>query len=253
MLTQEVKNLYVVRAVQHQLNDEIVQGQYWDGKKGCCVGCLAHTNDSPHKALAQATGVPEWLYQVADVIHEGLPPSKMKQWPRLFISAMPVGLTTEKFNTAVKAHFSIMLLNKVLDTFDHARFPDVHAVVERVIALWQRDDIMSGDWKREATEAAATAQAVESEWSVWAARAVALGVALEARAIRAATWAARAALRAAQDEERYPEFALRAVVWAARAATEAGGGTADLAEATWIATYEYIADQLLAIMQEVTQ
>lgn len=51
-----VKKKYVARAKAHQKADEFVQGSYWDGKKGCCVGCLAHCDENAHTAKSNAKG-----------------------------------------------------------------------------------------------------------------------------------------------------------------------------------------------------
>ncbi len=82
---------YVNRAEQHRLADEIIQGEYWDGKRGCAVGCLAHENEYPHKILANATNIPMQIFYLADRIHENLPGAIAPDWPVAFITSIPLG------------------------------------------------------------------------------------------------------------------------------------------------------------------
>ena len=51
--------------------DRLIQGDYWNGKRGCFVGCLRkdsdHTNGGPLNA-------PEWFWRLMDRCHEGFYP-----------------------------------------------------------------------------------------------------------------------------------------------------------------------------------
>ena len=161
---KQTKEKYINRAIQHREADEIVQGLYWEGGKGCCVGCLAHTNDNAHEALEEQTGIPEWLSRIADTIHEGLPGGEYQKWPEQFISAIPKNTTHEDLERKVKAPFLVMVLKSTLDTFDHKEYPDVKAAIEGSITLWQRDDIGSEEWQEAAGAAEAAAEAA---WAAW--------------------------------------------------------------------------------------
>ena len=85
------KLMLVERAKAHQKADEIIQHKYWDGHKGCAVGCLAHVDDDAHGVLNKMTNIPEWVFHTADDLHESLLKSDFKKWPVQFIDALPVG------------------------------------------------------------------------------------------------------------------------------------------------------------------
>jgi hypothetical protein len=199
MLTQEIKDIYVARAMAHQAADDFEKGHYWDGKKGCAVGCLAHDDDKPHETLARELSTPEFIFYLADEIFEGLPLKESKQWPVDFMQAMPVGLSPEQWDKQIKAPFLIYVLDGVLDTFDHDKIPDVKAAIDGSIALWRRDDIGSGAFNAAAEAVAAAADA--AAWGAEAAGAL--------RAAEAAAWAAEAAVEAAADAAGWAAGALR--------------------------------------------
>jgi hypothetical protein len=202
MLTQEIKDIYVARAMAHQAADDFEKGHYWDGKKGCAVGCLAHDDDKPHETLARELNTPKFIFHLADKIFEGLPLDQSKQWPVDFMQAMPVGLSPEQWDKQIKAPFLIYVLEGTLDTFDHDKSPDVKAAIDGSIALWRRDDIGSEDFNAAAKAAEAAAWAAGGAWAAWAAWAAGAAGAAEA-----ARWAAEAveAVEAARDEK-YKDF-----------------------------------------------
>ncbi len=68
----KTKLKYIQRAKAHRAHDEIVQGQYWRDGKGCCIGCLSHTNENAHKALEDQTGIPSFVSKIADTLFEGM-------------------------------------------------------------------------------------------------------------------------------------------------------------------------------------
>lgn len=101
---------------------------------------------------------------------------KSHMWPLDFLSAIRPGAGLEP----IKKALLIMVLRSVLETFDHEEFPQVKAVIDGAIALWQREDIGSRDFSvaAEATATAAgkgwadggvfsrTAMATRAAWSV---------------------------------------------------------------------------------------
>ena len=154
---KRTKQKYIDRAQKHYEQDNIVQGLYWENGKGCCVGCLAEVNDNAHESLQEQTGIPIWLSRVADHIHEVLSEEDSKEWPTIFINAMPINKTEEWFEKNVKAPFLIMVLKSTMETFDHDKFPNVKSAINQAIDLWKRKDIGS----KEFLEAAGAAEAAK--------------------------------------------------------------------------------------------
>jgi hypothetical protein len=55
----------------HIAADAVVQGNYWDGGKGCFIGCLAHSSDA--EKLGERFGLPLPLVRICENIFEALP------------------------------------------------------------------------------------------------------------------------------------------------------------------------------------
>ena len=206
---QAIKDKYLARVIAHREADNIIRGTGWEDGKGCAVGCTLENYD--HSRYPIELGIPEWLARVEDTLFEGMSLGKSRTWPEEFLKAVNVGADLEK----IKGPFLIMVLRSALETFDHAKFPDVKSAIDGSIALWQRDDIGSDEWNKAAEAAWAAAEAAEA-----------------ARAAEAA-WAAEAAARAARAAARAAEAAWAAAEAAARAA----------------AKYDYFADQLLILIK----
>lgn len=110
MLTKKVKKKYVQRALKHKEADSFIQGDYWNGKQGCCVGCLAEVYENPHAFLAEELSTPEWMFQLADCIHEALEEKHMREWPVKFMQALPVEVSEQDFDKKIKTPFLLSVL-----------------------------------------------------------------------------------------------------------------------------------------------
>lgn len=86
---EKVKASLITQLQAHYDADEIVKGRYWEGGKGCAVGCTLH--NSNHAAYETKLGIPEMLAWLEDSIFEGLPNDKAKLWPIRFSKAIAVG------------------------------------------------------------------------------------------------------------------------------------------------------------------
>ena len=73
----------------HAAADEIVKGRYWEGGKGCAVGCTIHSGY--HDKYESRFGIPQMLAWLEDCIFEGLPNGKAKAWPVRFMDAVQPG------------------------------------------------------------------------------------------------------------------------------------------------------------------
>jgi hypothetical protein len=85
----QLKESKLAQIEAHQAADEIVKGKYWEGGKGCAVGCTVHGSD--HSAYERELGIPRMLARLEDRIFEGMPNADAKLFPARFISAIPVG------------------------------------------------------------------------------------------------------------------------------------------------------------------
>ena len=115
-LTFEVK--------KHIEADAVIQGDYWDGSKGCFIGCLTHSRDP---ALAfERFGLPEPLLRIAENIFEALPSDDA----RAFFAALPDAVACDGKDLSL-VHWSFLAAEmRALPTV-----PDqIQRVIDQVIA-----------------------------------------------------------------------------------------------------------------------
>jgi hypothetical protein len=170
----------------HIKADALVRGQYWDGDKGCFIGCLTHSS-TPVPAV-ERFGLPEPLLRLAEHIHENLPESETTA----FFAVFPDAVARDgKDLTRVHWAFLAAELRTLPKQSD-----DVQAVIDRVIA--GMDTLASGgEWSADAARASARAARDAADAAADAAYAVA----------RAAAWTFDAADYAASAAAYAPDAA----------------------------------------------
>ena len=67
-----------LKVASHIEADAVIQGEYWDGHKGCFIGCLTHSSDP--KPAHERFGLPEPLLRIAERIFERLPTDDAKNF-----------------------------------------------------------------------------------------------------------------------------------------------------------------------------
>ena len=210
--SQCLRDAVVERVREHQRLDQIAQQVYWDGSKGCAIGCVLHSGD--HLAFEQQLGLPVFLAYMDEHIFEKLPLEEAKGWPLRFIEAVPVGVDLE----LVSPRFMHWLLS---DPDGVRQYADARTVpiMDTLVAMYaRRIEGIPFD--------------VAAAW-----------------AARAAAWAAAAgAAGAARGAE--GEAAWEAAAWAAGAAAGAAGHAAGAARhAAGAAAIHRQADCLIALLQ----
>ena len=167
-----VKSKYVGRMKAHVDADEIVRRVYWDGNKGCAIGCTVHSDD--HGAYETELGMPEWFAHLEDTIFEGMSVGASRRFPLDLLSAIPVGFTAWD---RLYHEFCAFLLRDVCK-FNEAKYPAVTVARDAVISLHER-------WTETDNQAWVVARK-----AAWSAADVA---AQSTRSTLSATWAAVAA------------------------------------------------------------
>ena len=151
----KIKKKYLDRVIAHQKADEIIKGKYWEGGKGCAVGCTIHSSN--HNAYEQELGIPEWLAKLEDTIFEGLPNDKAKKWPQEFLKAIKVGVDLEP----VKWEFCAFILKENIERVLILKIED--SLKEQVVNSIQEclsvheEAIISGIWDESAALSARSA------------------------------------------------------------------------------------------------
>ena len=83
------KTAIIATLEDHAAHDRLVKGKYWEGGKGCAVGCTIQSSN--HAEYEPRFGIPQMLARLEDTIFEGLPNADAMRWPVRFMSAIPVG------------------------------------------------------------------------------------------------------------------------------------------------------------------
>jgi hypothetical protein len=209
------------QVADHVAADSIAQGIYWDedSKRGCFIGCLAHSDDPGINE--QTYGLPVMVQRIAESIFEALPDDEAKT----FFAALPDAVGCDgKDLSKVGWQFLAAELRALLE-----QPGEVQVVIDPVIA--GMDLLASGqEWA-----AAAACVAADAAWAV---------AADAAWVADAAAWAARAAAHAAAH-------AADAAAWAADAVVVAAAdAAADAAAAAGAAARRRQRDTLLALISQ---
>lgn len=85
MLTKNIDLLHH-EVSDHITADAVAQRNYWDGKKGCFIGCLAHSRQT--RIIEELYGLPVAVLRIAESIFEGLPAPEAKTFFAEFPSAV---------------------------------------------------------------------------------------------------------------------------------------------------------------------
>ena len=188
--SQCLRDAVVERVREHQRLDQIAQSIYWDGSKGCAIGCVLHSGE--HMAFEQQLGLPVFLAYLDEHIFEKLPLEEAKGWPLRFIEAVPVGVDLE----LVFPRFMHWLLS---DPDGVRQYADARTVpiMDTIVAMYARRiegipfDVAAAGAAVDAAWAAAGAAGGDAAGAAWAAARAAAGAAVDAaRAAWAAAWAA---------------------------------------------------------------
>ena len=127
-----VKLKYVGRMLAHQEADEIIHRIYWEGGKGCAIGCTVHSDN--HAAYETELGMPEWFAHLDDKIFEGMSDAVSRRFPLRLLSAIPVGFAEWD---RLYHEFCAYVLRDICE-FDKMRYYDVAVAVDAIIRLHER-------------------------------------------------------------------------------------------------------------------
>jgi hypothetical protein len=214
-----------LEVAKHIKADAIIKRTYWDGSKGCFIGCLTHSSDP--KPAFERFGLPEPLMRIAESIFEALPDDECIG----FFAALPDAVACDGKDLS-RVHWAFLAAElRALPNVP----ADIQAVIDPVVA--GMDLLADGkDWPKDAAHAAAHA--------AYAAARAAYAAAAHAAA-RAADAAAYAAYVADSADSRMPRDAADAAADAADAAADA-----EAADAAYAAARIRQRDTLLRLISE---
>ena len=74
-------------------------GSYWQGGRGCAVGCTLHEfatgEEERHVLYEDLFGISQELARLEDAVFEGMHPEAARAWPERFIGSIPEGADLE--------------------------------------------------------------------------------------------------------------------------------------------------------------
>ena len=226
-----IKTAILKQLKAHAKADEIIKGVYWEGGKGCAVGCTIHSDD--HTEYETRFGIPQMLAKLEDCIFEGLPNRKAKAWPIRFMSAIKPGQDL----SLVGWKFLHWLLTdkKVNPGIDHPLVRDAIKQCADVLVPLTKGETISQSAARSAENAA------------WSAANAAWGVARSAASAAAASVARSVARSAASTAA----ASTASAVWSAAnaAASAANAAAASVARS---AAYVRMSDRLIELIEDAT-
>jgi len=182
--------------------DALVRGEYWDGSKGCFIGCLTHSSD-PEPAV-ERFGLPEPLLRIAESIFEALPDEE----GQAFFAALPDAVGCDGKDLS-KVHWAFLAAE--------LRLLPQHECINTVIAGMDLL-VAGGEWSIDAAyDAYAASDAASAAAYTANAAYAAYAAACTARAADAAADTAYAAARASDYSARSSDYTARAADHSARA------------------------------------
>ena len=173
-----------LKVASHIEADAVIQGEYWDGHKGCFIGCLTHSSDP--KTAHERFGLPEPLLRIAESIFERLLTDDAKG----FFAELPKAVGRDGKDLS-RVHWAFLAA-------ELSALPNVPADIQAVIdpVIEGMETLASGgDWSKDAANAAADAARANAAYAA-ADAADSANAANAARAANAAYAAANAALAA---------------------------------------------------------
>ena len=243
--TTHTKDEVLAQIRAHALADEIVKGQYWEGGRGCAVGCTLHSDN--HAEYEPRFGIPQMLARLEDCIFEGLPNKTAKVWPERFMLAIRPGVDL----SLVGWKFLHWLLTDetINPGITHS---SVKSAVKRCADLLlpltkgEKADSSAESAAMDAESAARSAESAESAESADSAECAARS----AESAERAAWSAESAARSAESAAWSARSARHAVGSAESAAWNAErGARAWNAERARSATYLKMADKLIELIE----
>src|SRR6266702_1569963 len=166
-----IKERYVARMKQHIAKDHLVRGIYWDGWRGCAIGCTVETSQNVHEKIESELNIPRQLTYLEDYLFENISSDHYSNFALEFLEAIPTGADL----ALVIPRFLTWLLvdpEKGVNRFADERGKHV---CEIVAGLYRRivegETIIYDEWRDARADADADARAADADARADASRA----------------------------------------------------------------------------------
>lgn len=160
---------------EHERQDNLVQGTWLEGGKGCFYGCAMQTTEGAIEKFCEKYGMPLWLGHWSERVFEGLESDLAKKWPVELLKAL---IDFKGDLEIVKHKLAVKRLSYLAERNDNN---EAKTAIEGVIKYHERairDEAAESEAESVADSAAQVARLV---WPV---------AKSAAQAARSATWSA---------------------------------------------------------------
>jgi hypothetical protein len=223
----------VAEMVAHRKADRLIKGVYWEGGKGCAVGCLIHSGD--HAQYEPRFGIPQALAKLEDTIFENLTNGEAMKWPERFLAAAKPGADL----SLVQWQFLAFIVDEALARPEAQSVREACQPALEVVRAKARGEEVSEE------------PAWSAAWSARSAESAAWSAAWSARSAWSAAWSARSAESAASAAwSAESAESAESAAWSAESAAESAAWSARSAESAARSAWKRYADKLVELMNE---
>jgi hypothetical protein len=230
----------VAEMVAHRKADRLIKGVYWEGGKGCAVGCLIHSGDHAQYE-PRFVGIPQALAKLEDTIFENLTNGEAMKWPERFLAAAKPGADL----SLVQWQFLAFIVDEALARPEAQSVREACQPALEVVRAKARGEEVSEEpaWSAAWSARSAESAAWSAAWSARSARSAesAASAAWSARSAESAAWSAAWSARSAESAA--------SAAWSAESA-ESAESAAWSAESAAESAWKRYADKLVELMNE---
>ena len=142
---ENFKQQILAQNQKHVELDHLIQGRGWnpESQKGCFIGCSI--NEYDHIKAYKILGMPVWLIQLCDHIHEGLTKKDTAKFFLKFFKNVKTG-TTEKEFEKIKIQFLYYLLTDILPK-KHQQKKETKNVIDALEKIINDKKVSSATWR----------------------------------------------------------------------------------------------------------
>lgn len=137
-----IKQMFIDRVRSHRLADDFIRGNYWNGFKGCAIGCTVEKGIDVHKEYEIQLGIDRSIAYIEDTLFECMSWHKALEFPEKFLKSINVGAS---LSNVLEKFFMYLIFDDTYGIFNQA--PDnSRAVIASVSNLL--NDIIEGKYVR---------------------------------------------------------------------------------------------------------
>lgn len=141
-----IKEKYLNRLKKHQEMDDFRHGFYWDGFRGCAIGCTIEQTYNVHKVYQYELGIPLPLVYLQDTLFEGMSYENALAYPVKFLQSINVGANLDTVDDKI----ILWLLSNPEYSIMPITSGKTREILEEIISLVKREaageSVSNSEW-----------------------------------------------------------------------------------------------------------